>query len=209
MPGASTLWGHRLRIRPYPQCAVAAYAWTRVPVTEVPECGTFPVIWDGLRFQGRTSQMAVHAHRCELTKSTDSVGRPDHASAFEVTIADGDNRSPEQWARAVFEEAPRAARWFVEFGWHYVLGLRLGPRSFPDHVAGWTVRNTGPGIINLDVQSWLLTATKEIQVSGDAVRIETGIRYKRGLGRALWTLVTPVHFVTERYLLGCAASRPG
>jgi hypothetical protein len=130
-------------------------------------------------------------------------------SAFEVTIAEGDDRSPEQWARAAFEEAPTAIRWFVQFGWRYVLGLRLGPRSSPDHVAGWIIRDTGPGIINLEAQSWLLAATKEIRVSADTVRMETNVRYRRSSGRVIWTLLTPVHYLTEPYLLGFAASRPG
>jgi Protein of unknown function (DUF2867) len=151
----------------------------------------------------------ARAHRCEATESSESLGGSGHASACEVTIAEGDDRSPEQWARTVFEEAPTAIRWFIQFGWRYVLGLRLNPRSSPDQVAGWTVRDTGPGIINLEVQSWLLTATKEIRVSGNTVRMETDVRYKRTSGRVLWTLLIPVHLLTEPYLLGLAASHPG
>ena len=128
-------------------------------------------------------------------------------SAFEVAIAPGDNRTPEQWARSVFENAPAVIRSFVEFGWRYILGLRLGPRSSPEHVSGWTVRDTGPGVIRLEVHSWLLTATKEIQVANSTVRISTVVRYERRLGRVVWTLVTPVHYLTEPYLLGHAASR--
>jgi hypothetical protein len=163
----------------------------------------------GASVLGKTSLVAARAHRCEATESMENVGRSGHASAFEVTIADGDDRSPEQWARAVFEEAPTPIRWFVQFGWCYVLGLRLGPPSSPDHVAGWAVRDTGPSIIDLEVQSWLLTATKEIRVGGDTVRIETDVHFRRNSGRVLWTLLTPVHYLTEPYLLGFAASHPG
>lgn len=151
--------------------------------------------------------MATRAHRCEVTEGADDLGRSDYASAFEVTIGEGDGRSPEQWARAVFEGAPTAIRWFVVFGWRYVLGLRLGPRSSPDYVAGWRVRDSRPGLINLEVHSWLLTADKEIRVAGDSVRMSTFVHYRRGLGRAIWTLVTPVHHHTEPYLLGYAASQ--
>jgi hypothetical protein len=136
----------------------------------------------------------------------DEIGRSGHASAFEVAINDGDSRSPEQWARAVFEGGPAAVQSFVELGWRYVLGLRLGPRSSPDHVSGWTVRNAGPDAISLDVHSWLLTATKDIRVANGTVRVGTVIRYERRLGRLVWTLVTPVHFLAEPYLLGYAAS---
>ena len=149
--------------------------------------------------------MAVRARRCDVTEGGDDLTRSDYASAFEVEIAQGDDRSPEQWARAVFEDAPAAIRWFVVFGWRYVLRLRLGPRS-PDYVSGWKVRDTRPGGIILEVQSWLLTADKEIRVANGSVRMTTFVRYRRGMGRVIWTLVAPVHHRTEPYLLGYAAS---
>ncbi len=151
--------------------------------------------------------MAVRAYRCEVTDDADGLGPSDYASAFEVTIAEGDDRSPEKWARTVFEGAPTAIRWFVVFGWRFVLGLRLGPWSSPDYICGWKVRDSRPGVINLEVHSWLLTADKEIRVTTGSVRMSTFVRYKRGLGRVIWTLVTPVHHRTEPYLLGYAASQ--
>jgi Protein of unknown function (DUF2867) len=150
--------------------------------------------------------MAVRAHRSEVTNGTDDIGPSGHASAFEVKIAHGDDRSPEQWARAAFEETPTHVRSFVKFGWRYVVGLRLGPQSSPNHVAGWTVRAVRPGVINLTVESWLVTATKDVEVTNDTVRIVTVVRYKHRLGRIVWTLITPVHYLTEPYLLGYAAS---
>jgi hypothetical protein len=150
--------------------------------------------------------MVVRAHRCEAIDVGDHVRGSAHASAFEVRIAHGDNRSPEQWARAIFEETPTAMRAFVEFGWRFVLGLRLGSRTSPDHVAGWRLRVIGPGVINLEVQSWLLTATKEVRVASGTLRMGTVVRFKRRLGRVIWTLITPVHYLTEPYLLGYAAS---
>ena len=66
--------------------------------------------------------MATRAHRCEPTEDPDELGGSDYAGAFEVTIGRGDDRSPEQWSRSVFESAPIAIRWFVVFG----LAVRLG-----------------------------------------------------------------------------------
>jgi hypothetical protein len=43
-------------------------------------------------------------------------------------------RSPAQWARAIFEDAPVAMRWFLLLGWRAGLGLRLGPVHSPAHV---------------------------------------------------------------------------
>jgi hypothetical protein len=152
--------------------------------------------------------MAVRASRCGVTENPNGIGRPDYASAFEVTIAEGDGRSPEQWARAVFEGAPIAIRWFVSFGWRFALGLRLGPRRSPAYVSGWKVRDQRPGVIVLEVESRFLTAYKEIRVASNSVRMSTYVHYKRGLGRAIWGLVAPVHHRTEPYLLGHAAALP-
>jgi len=73
-------------------------------------------------------------------------------------------------------------------------------------VSGWKVRDDRPGGIILEVQSWLLTADKEIRVANGSVRMTTFVRYRRGMGRVIWTLVAPVHHRTEPYLLGYAAS---
>jgi hypothetical protein len=150
--------------------------------------------------------MAARAHRCAITEDPDGLGGSDYGGAFEVTIALEDDRSPEEWSRSVFECAPTPIRWFVIFGWRFVLGLRLGPRLSPDYVSGWRIRDIRPGVITLEADSWLLTADKEIRVAGGSVRVSTFVRYRRGLGRAVWTLVAPIHHRTEPYLLGHAAS---
>jgi hypothetical protein len=156
---------------------------------------------------GKNICMTVRAHRCEVPDRLDGAERPDYASAFEVSIPEEDERSPERWARAVFEDTPTAMRWFVEFGWRFVLGLRLGPRSDSNLVSGWRVQATQSGVLILEAQSGLLTATKEIRIAHGTVCVSTFVRYNRRLGRVIWTLITPVHHHTEPYLLGYAASR--
>jgi Protein of unknown function (DUF2867) len=150
--------------------------------------------------------VVARAHRCEQTENSDHLGGSDYAGAFEVTISQEDDRSPEQWSRSVFESSPTWIRLFVMFGWRFVLGLRLGPRMSPDYVSGWKIRDVRPGVITLEAGSWLLTAHKEIRVASGSVRVSTFVRYKRGLGQAVWLLVTPVHHRTEPYLLDYAAS---
>jgi Protein of unknown function (DUF2867) len=151
--------------------------------------------------------MAARAHRCEVSDRADDPQGADYASAFEVTIPKGDDRTPEQWARAVFEDTPATIRGFVAFGWRFVLRLRLGPRSTPDYVSGWRVQEARPDVIVLEVQSWLLTATKEIRIASGTLRMSTLVCYRRGLGRVIWTLAAPIHHRTEPYLLGYAASQ--
>jgi hypothetical protein len=49
------------------------------------------------------------------TRATDN--QPDYRDAFEVPTSSTDTRTPEQWARAVFESAPSPVRWFLLLGW--------------------------------------------------------------------------------------------
>ena len=160
-------------------------------------------------FLGKTCRMAARPHRCEVTEDPNGPGESDYAGAFEITIAEGDDRSAEEWARSMFERSPIPIRWFVVFGWRFVLGLRLGPRSSPGFVSGWRIREVRPDLIVLDVDSSLLTAQKDIWIASGSVRVSTFVIYKRGLGRAIWASISPVHNRTEPYLLGSAASRRG
>ena len=54
--------------------------------------------------------------------------RCDYDDSFEASVAAANERTPEQWARAVFEDAPRFVRWFLLVGFRY--GLNLWARRF-------------------------------------------------------------------------------
>jgi hypothetical protein len=152
----------------------------------------------------------TQAHRVDVTAVAAASARADadYASAFEVRATDGDVRSPEQWARAVFEGAPRPLRWFVLLGWRGVLGLRLGPQASPKHVLGWRiVAGTSDEALTLEAHSALMTARKTLLVDGSRVVLATFIHYERRWGRPLWSIVAPIHHRTEPYLLAHAASR--
>lgn len=67
------------------------------------------------------------ARRVEVTEDGQHCGQYGYATAFEV-VTGVDTLSPEQWARATFERAPKTLRWFVLFGWitSYDFGSGLG-----------------------------------------------------------------------------------
>jgi hypothetical protein len=152
--------------------------------------------------------MPVRARRVEVTEEATNFGSTDYASAFEVTVRGTDVRSPEQWARAIFEEAPKAMRWFVLVGWKYVLGLRLGPRLSPSHVLGWKIVSMAPDTIVLDSRSALMTAHKVLRVHSTRIVVTTFVRYERRPAQPIWLAVAPVHHRTEPYFLGHAAAHP-
>jgi hypothetical protein len=150
-----------------------------------------------------------NARRVEVTDEIaagDTLVEPDYSGAFEVLITDADARSPEQWARATFEGAPRAVRWCLLLGWRAILGLRLGPPASPDHVLGWKIVTAAPEAITLEVRSGLVTAHKVLRIDGSRVILTTFVRYERRGAGALWSAIAPVHHRAEPYVLGRAAS---
>lgn len=137
----------------------------------------------------------------------DNLDAPDYVTAFAVGNSERE-RSPEQWARLIFENADRVLRWFVVLGWKTVLGLKLGPRGSAEHVLGWRIHTTLANSITLEARSALMTAHKVVQVDDSRVTVATLVRYDRRWARAVWAVVAPVHHRTEPLLLARAAARP-
>jgi hypothetical protein len=133
------------------------------------------------------------------------AGAPDYRETFEVSRGAADRRSPEQWMRAVFEDAPLPLRWSLLVGWRVGLGLRLGPRSSPEHVLGWPVASSGAGAIRLEAHSPLMTAGLVLRLDASTAALTSTVSYHRRAARPLWTAVLPVHRRMAPYLLRRAA----
>ena len=145
----------------------------------------------------------------EQTRALDTLANAHYAAAWEVAIAEGDERSAEQWAQATFEDAPRALRAFLVAGWTVGLGLHLGPRPSPDHILGWKIVTAAPEQIVLSVQSALLgTAHLVVAVESSRVVLTSLVRYEKRGARPIWSTVQPVHHQVIPYLLRRAASHP-
>ena len=155
----------------------------------------------------QTSSRRVHRVAATLeTRTTDNP--PDYRDAFEVPTDRTDTRTPEQWARAVFESAPRKSRWFLLLGWRGVLGLRLGPRPSSDHVLGWRIVETSPEAVRLELRSAVMTAHLILRVASSTAVLTTHVYYTRPLAHPLWAAVGPIHRQMIPSLLGRAASLP-
>jgi hypothetical protein len=137
-----------------------------------------------------------------------TLGDPSYTYACEITASATDSRSAEQWARAVFEGAPRLLRWFIVAGWIGGLGLRLGPRRSPAHVLGWKIVSRTPTTIVLGVESFVLSARLVVQVGDSQIVHATFVRYRRRPARILWAAAAPIHRRVVPYLLGRAARHP-
>jgi hypothetical protein len=130
----------------------------------------------------------------------------DYTDSFEAEDANGDNRSPEQWARATFEGAPRAVRWFLVAGFRFGLGLRFGPRSSPEHVLGWAIVERETDSLTLQAQSWLLTSRLVFKTDGSRLQQSTHVRYDRSIAAVLWPPVSILHRQIVPRLLRHAAT---
>src|SRR5690242_177666 len=111
------------------------------------------------RSASRASVSRWSAHDQRLIGRTDLPHRPASiACAYAIEVAAGDTRSSEEWARQLWEDAPRGLRWFMTMGWRLVLRLRLGPRYSPDHILGWSITERRLEQTVCQAQSSFLTA---------------------------------------------------
>ncbi len=161
--------------------------------------------------------MESRVQRVEVPPTIAAERPYDYASAFALTLAVSPGRSTpstrtaprtaEQWARAVFEGAPAALRWFIVFGWRFVLGLRLDPDSAADRVLGWTVEATAsaPDTVTLAAASRFLRAENIVAVDEEVVVWVTVVRYESRAARPLWAVAAAIHHRTIPFLLGHAA----
>jgi hypothetical protein len=91
-------------------------------------------------------------------------------------------------------------------GWRFVLGLRLGPRSTPDHILGWHISDRGDDLIVCRLQSSFLSAYNTFERADRRMIWSTFVIYERGIGRLIWPLVSLVHRPLVRMALRRAAS---
>ncbi|WP_439680132.1 DUF2867 domain-containing protein [Embleya sp. MST-111070] len=125
----------------------------------------------------------------------------EYASAFELGTATARARTPEQWARAVFEGSPAVFRGMLLIGWTLVLGLRLGPRPSPTHVLGWSIATSDADSCTVTASSRLVTAHNTLLVRDDGVVWITRVRHERRIGRVVWGAIAPIHHLTVPWLL--------
>src|SRR6266567_1907782 len=107
--------------------------------------------------------------------------------------------------RALFSRVPRAkSRWFLLLGWQGVLGLRLGPRPWPDHVLGWRIAETSPEAVRLELRSALMTAHLILRVASSTAVLATNALRDAGTTNLLAAAreVGARRFVAESMTLG-------
>ncbi len=121
-------------------------------------------------------------------RTLSSLPRIDYADRFALsTDADA---TPEQWARAMFGDAPGVAEWFI---WRGVLGLRLRRGRSPATVAGWRIGGRGEDWIRLETASSSLGANLIVQTAEGRVSLTTCLDQGRRRDEILWHRLSAVH----------------
>lgn len=123
----------------------------------------------------------------EEIRTLSTMVDPGYVDLF--TMAGGvPGRSPEQWARAMFEVvAGREAQLL----WRAVLGLRL--RAGPDRVAGWEIADRGDDWVRLEARSWFLTGHLVVRSDDEHVSLATFVRYDRPVASRVWRPLSTLH----------------
>lgn len=130
-----------------------------------------------------------------------------YIDAYEFATDPDDQRSPAQWAAAVFEGS--ALRAFVRFGWRWGLLLRLAPKGKPGHVLGWPVQTVcgDPIAVVLAQESPLLSARLVFRAPPGTLQFSTYVRATGKIGRVVWAVAAVLHRRLAPYLLKSALRR--
>lgn len=112
---------------------------------------------------------------------------PSYVDVFTMT-GGVPGRSPEQWARVMFEVVVGRK---AQLLWRGLLGLHL--KAAPDRVAGWKIADRGDNWIRLEASSWFLTNHLVVQADDDHVSLATFIRYDRPVASRIWPPISKRH----------------
>lgn len=154
----------------------------------------------GLAAEGRV--LAVRESRpVRRTVPVGNSAKHDFACAYETAINPEDGRSSEEWARAAWEDAPAPLRWFMVAGWRFVLGLRLGPQSSPDHILGWQIFERDPNTTACQLHSGFLAAVNIFHRAEGRFTWSTFVTYDRPIARVVWPPVSVIHRLLVRLAL--------
>ena len=156
---------------------------------------------DRVVVSGLVSQVVLPPDAPELS----TLSRVDYEDAFIVDA--GGERTAEQWARAVFDDAPLAVRARLVSGW-MGLGLKLGGPRSAHHVLGWKVQQSSPSVLLLAAESMLgLEAELLFRTEPRGLLFATFVQQNNPAARAIWARMTSTHQRVVHSLLDHAARR--
>ena len=113
-------------------------------ILSVNASGAFGLLRNIPATPGRVREVAVPPAARRLS----TLPHVDYEDAFLIEIGAAQDRTPEQWARAILEDAPITIRTALRSGW-LALGLQLDPSPSERSVLGWEVWRSTPEYVLL------------------------------------------------------------
>jgi len=136
-----------------------------------------------------------------------TLSHVDYEDTFLVETGPAEPRTPEQWARAILEDAHIVTRRALLLGWSS-LGLRLSSERSDRFVLGWDVRRSTSSFALLAAGSRLgLQAELLFTLRPNAVLFCTFVQQENSIARAVWAGVEHVHLRVVPYILEQARLR--
>jgi hypothetical protein len=136
-----------------------------------------------------------------------TLGQIDYEDAFLVDTGAADDRTAEEWARAMLEDAPAVVRKTLVTGWSS-LGLQIGSARSERLVLGWEIRRNAPDHVLLGARSRVGLPAELLFERGDRTLLfATFVRQENAAARAAWAGVIPLHHQVVRRLLEAGRSR--
>ena len=138
-------------------------------------------------------------------RALSALPRIDYEDAFMVGAAV--ERTPQEWVRAVIDDAPARVRARLFMGW-LGLGLKLGPPWSSQRVLGWRVTRSDPQSVLLAADSWLgFRGELLFHSEPGGLLFATLVQQTNPGARALWAGITATHQDVVRSLLTHASVR--
>jgi hypothetical protein len=134
-------------------------------------------------------------------RALSTLCRVDYEDAFLVETGPAQDRTGEQWARAILEDAPMSTRNALSRGWS-ALGLRLGSTQSDRFVLGWEVRRSTPDVALLGASGRLgLSGELLFECQQHTLLFANFVQLENRIARALWAGIAPRHRQVVRDLL--------
>lgn len=136
-----------------------------------------------------------------------TLARVDYEDGTLVQTDAAEERTGEQWARTMLDDAPADTRRALLWVWS-ALGLKLGSTRDQRLVLGWEVRRTSPDFALLGADSRLgMLGEVLLERHSNALFFATFVQLQNPVARAVWAKVAPGHRQAVRNLLEQAAAR--
>jgi hypothetical protein len=130
----------------------------------------------------------------ESIRPLGGVADPDYLDLFTATTDEASENPAEEWARIVLERVmPGYLRLGVFVVQRLLLGLRLGPRRSPDHIAGWKIADRGDSWVRIEAASWMVTGSIVLKVDEARLSLATFFRYDRRIAALVWPPMSLAH----------------